>query len=93
MPIAQVTNICSEIERLKKLGLWIVCADLDGQDINSFDFDMPLALVLGSEGAGVGRLIKEKCDFVVKIPTKGSVASLNVSVAAGIIMHAVSRTR
>jgi 23S rRNA (guanosine2251-2'-O)-methyltransferase len=93
IPIAQVTNISSEIDNLKKQGLWIVCADMDGQDLNNFDFNMPLALVLGAEGKGVGRLIKEKCDFIVKIPIKGNVASLNVSVAAGIIMHAISRTR
>lgn len=91
--VSQVTNIASEIDNLKKQGLWIVCADMDGEDLNDFDFNMPLALVLGAEGKGVGRLIKEKCDFIVKIPIKGNVASLNVSVAAGIIMHAISRTR
>lgn len=93
VPIAQVTNISTEIDNLKKRGLWIVCADMDGQDIETFDFDMPVALVLGAEGSGVSRLVKEKCDFIVKIPIKGEVASLNVSVAAGIIMHKVSRTR
>lgn len=93
MPIAQITNISLEIDNLKKQGLWIICADMDGEDLNDFDFNMPLALVLGAEGKGVGRLIKEKCDFVVKIPIKGNVASLNVSVAAGIIMHTISRTR
>jgi 23S rRNA (guanosine2251-2'-O)-methyltransferase len=93
IPIAQVTNISTEIDRLKKLGLWIVCADMDGEDIDAFDFDMPLALVFGAEGSGVSRLVKEKCDFIVKIPIKGEVASLNVSVAAGIIMHKISRVR
>jgi 23S rRNA (guanosine2251-2'-O)-methyltransferase len=93
MPITQVTNISMEIDRLKKLGLWIVCADMDGQDIDTFDFDMPLALVFGAEGSGVSRLVKEKCDFIVKIPIKGEIASLNVSVAAGIIMHKISRIR
>jgi len=91
--VARVTNISAEIENLKKKGLWIVCADMEGDDINNFDFDMPLALVLGSEGSGVSRLVKEKCDFSVKIPIKGNVASLNVSVAAGILMHTISRIR
>jgi 23S rRNA (guanosine2251-2'-O)-methyltransferase len=91
MPIAQATNLVNEIEKLKKAGLWVVCADVDGEDVARVDLNMPVALIVGSEGAGVSRLVKEKCDFVVRIPVVGRLDSLNVSVAAGILMYLIGR--
>lgn len=93
MPVARVTNISKTMEELKKEGLWIACADMGGLD--HFDTDMrgPLALVIGSEGDGVSRLVKEKCDFTAAIPMYGQIASLNASVAAGLLMYEVVRQR
>ncbi len=93
VPVAKVVNLVSTMEQLKKEGLWIACADMDGKE--HFDSDMkgPLALVIGSEGEGVGRLVKENCDFTVSIPMKGEISSLNASVAAALLMYEVVRQR
>ncbi len=90
---ARTSNIGNEIERLKKMGLWAGACDMDGDLCYSRDFTVPTALVIGGEGTGVGRLVKEKCDFVVSIPMKGSINSLNASNAASILMYEVVRQR
>ncbi len=92
-PVVRVTNLKNTIEKLKKKGLWFVCADMDGKNMYEQDLKGPIALVIGSEGSGVGRLIKEKCDFNVSIPTCGNIDSLNASVAAGILCFEILRQR
>ena len=92
-PVAKVTNLGNTIEELKEKGLWFVCADLDGTVMYDLDLKGPIGLVIGSEGEGVGRLVKEKCDFVAKIPMKGDIDSLNASVAAGILAYEIVRQR
>ena len=89
--IAEVTNIAVTLESLKKEGLWIACADMDGQSPDKCDLRGPIALVIGAEGEGVPRLVREKSDFIISIPMArvGTVDSLNASVAAGILMYAV----
>ena len=81
-PVAKVTNISKTIEDLKKQGMWFVCADMDGTTMYDLNLTGPIGLVIGNEGSGVGRLVKEKCDFVASIPMKGDIDSLNASVAA-----------
>lgn len=93
VPVAKVTNISSLLDDLKEQGIWIAGADIEGQSYTEQDLKGPIALVIGSEGQGIGRLVKEKCDFLVKIPLKGSIESLNASVAAGILMYEVVRQR
>ena len=93
MPVARVGNLANEIDRLKKEGLWIYGADMDGDSWCSTDFRGATALVIGSEGKGISRLVKEKCDAIVSLPMQGKINSLNASVAAGIIMMEVSRQR
>ena len=93
VPVARVGNLASTIDDLKKRGLWVYTADMDGQNWCETDFSGPVALVVGSEGNGVSRLIREKSDFVVSLPMKGKITSLNASVAAGILMYEVSRQR
>ena len=93
VPVARVGNLASTIDYLKKRGLWVYTADMDGQNWCETDFSGPVALVVGSEGNGVSRLIREKSDFVVSLPMKGKITSLNASVAAGILMYEVSRQR
>ena len=93
MPIAQVANLNQTIDLLKKEGLFAVCCDMDGRDYTEIDYDMPLLLIIGAEGEGVGRLVKEKCDFVATIPIKGNIDSLNASVAAGIVMFEAVKYR
>ncbi len=93
MPVARVTNISKTIEDLKKEGIWIACADMGGDDYFEASLDGAIALVIGSEGEGVSRLVKEKCDFVVSIPMYGKISSLNASVAAGLLMYEVVRQR
>jgi 23S rRNA (guanosine2251-2'-O)-methyltransferase len=93
MPVAKVTNLTNTIEMLKKEGIWFVCADMDGEMMYNLDLTEPIGLVIGSEGEGVGRLIKEKCDFIAKIPMFGKVDSLNASVAAGILAYEIVRQR
>jgi len=94
VPVAKVTNLAQTIERLKEQGLWIAGADMSGeQDLYHADLKGPIGLVIGSEGEGIGRLVKEKCDFLVRIPMKGEISSLNASVAASIMMYEVLRQR
>lgn len=93
MRVARVSNLASEIESLKKKNIWVYCADMDGQPWCKTDFSGGCALVIGSEGNGVGRLIKEKCDVTVSLPMLGKVNSLNASVAAGIIMYEITKQR
>lgn len=91
--VARVGNLASTIEDLKKKNIWVYCADMDGRPWCKTDFSGGCALVVGSEGKGVGRLIKEKCDVTVSLPMRGQVNSLNASVAAGVIMYEIARQR
>lgn len=90
-PVARVTNLVKTMEELKKEGLWFVCADMGGTPMYQLDLKGPIGLVVGNEGEGVGRLIKEKCDFIASIPMKGDIDSLNASVAAGVLAYEVVR--
>ena len=92
-PVAKVTNIATTIEDLKKEGLWFVCADMGGETMYNLDLKGPIGLVIGNEGEGVSRLVKEKCDFVASIPMKGDIDSLNASVAAGVLAYEIVRQR
>ncbi|MCH5257173.1 MAG: 23S rRNA (guanosine(2251)-2'-O)-methyltransferase RlmB [Lachnospiraceae bacterium] len=92
-PVAKVTNLSKTIEELKKEGLWFVCADMDGTTMYELDLKGAIGLVIGSEGEGVGRLVKEKCDFTAAIPMKGDIDSLNASVAAGVLAYEIVRQR
>lgn len=92
-PVARVTNLVKTIEDLKKEGLWFVCADMDGTRMYDLDLRGPIGLVIGSEGEGVGRLVKEKCDMTAAIPMKGNIDSLNASVAAGVLAYEIVRQR
>lgn len=92
-PVAKVTNIARTIEDLKKEGLWIAGTDMDGTPMIKTDLKGAIGLVIGSEGEGISRLVKEKCDFIVSIPMRGEINSLNASVAAGIVMYEVLRQR
>ncbi|MCZ0755277.1 23S rRNA (guanosine(2251)-2'-O)-methyltransferase RlmB [Anoxybacillus sp. J5B_2022] len=94
IPVARVTNLARTIDELKERGVWIVGTDPKGQDdYRQLDGTMPLALVIGSEGKGIGRLMLEKCDFLIKLPMRGHVTSLNASVAASLLMYEVYRKR
>ncbi len=93
VPVARVTNITAAIDELKKRGVWIYAADMEGQSWCTVDYSGPAAIVIGSEGTGVGRLVKEKCDFVISLPMKGKINSLNASVACGIICYEIARQR
>ena len=92
-PVARVTNLKKTVEDLKKQGLWFVCADMDGTVMYDLDLKGPIGLVIGNEGEGVSRLMKENCDFVAGIPMKGDIDSLNVSVAAGVLAYEIVRRR
>ena len=92
-PVAKVTNLAKTIEDLKKEGLWFVCADMGGTVMYDLDLKGPMGLVIGNEGDGVGRLVKEKCDFIASIPMKGNIDSLNASVAAGVLAYEIVRQR
>lgn len=92
-PVAKVTNLKTVIEELKKEGMWFVCADMGGTAYYDLDLKGPIGLVIGNEGEGVSRLVKENCDFVASIPMKGDIDSLNASVAAGILAFEISRQR
>ena len=92
-PVAKVTNIAKTIEELKKEGMWFVCADMDGHTMYDLNLTGPIGLVIGNEGAGVSRLVKEKCDFTASIPMKGDIDSLNASVAAGVLAYEIVRQR
>ena len=92
-PVAKVTNMSKTIEDLKKEGLWFVCADMDGEVMYKQNLTGPIGLVIGAEGEGVSRLVKEKCDYVASIPMKGDIDSLNASVAAGVLAFEIVRQR
>lgn len=92
-PVAKVTNLKQTMEQLKKEGMWFVCADMDGTPYYQMDLKGPMGLVIGNEGEGVSRLIKETCDFVTSIPMKGDIDSLNASVAAGVLAFEIARQR
>lgn len=92
-PVAKVTNLAKTIEELKKEGIWFVCADMAGTMMYQLDLKGPIGLVIGSEGEGVGRLVKESCDMVAAIPMKGNIDSLNASVAAGVLAYEIVRQR
>ena len=92
-PVAKVTNLGATMEELKKEGLWFVCADMGGTTMYDLNLTGPIGLVIGNEGEGVGRLVKEKCDYVASIPMKGDIDSLNASVAAGVLAYEIVRQR
>ena len=92
-PVAKVTNISQTIEELKKQGLWFVCADMGGETMYNLNLKGPIGLVIGNEGNGVSRLVKDKCDFIASIPMKGDIDSLNASVAAGVLAYEIVRQR
>ncbi|MBP5159198.1 MAG: 23S rRNA (guanosine(2251)-2'-O)-methyltransferase RlmB [Lachnospiraceae bacterium] len=92
-PVAKVTNLAATMEELKEQGLWLVCADMDGERMYDLNLTGPIGLVIGNEGSGVGRLVKEHCDLVASIPMKGDIDSLNASVAAGVLAFEVVRQR
>lgn len=92
-PVAKVTNLGQTIEELKKEGLWFVCADMDGTPMYQLDLKGPIGLVVGGEGSGVRRLVREKCDMCAAIPMRGDIDSLNVSVAAGVLAYEIVRQR
>lgn len=93
LPVARVSNIASTIKELQKRGIWVYCADMDGQPWCATDFSGGVALVVGSEGQGVSRLVREACDAAVALPMLGQVNSLNASVAAGIVLYEICRQR
>lgn len=92
-PVAKVTNLSATIEELKKEELWFVCADMGGETMYNLNLTGPIGLVIGNEGEGVSRLVKEKCDYVASIPMKGNIDSLNASVAAGVLAYEIVRQR
>lgn len=92
-PVAKVTNLGQTIEELKKEGLWFVCADMNGTKMYDLNLKGPIGLVIGNEGEGVSRLVKEKCDMTASIPMKGDINSLNASVAAGVLAYEIVRQR
>ncbi len=93
LPVARVSNLASTIEELKKKGVWIYGTDMDATPWCEIDYSGPVALIIGNEGKGISRLLKEKCDFMASLPMKGKISSLNASVAAGIVMYEVARQR
>lgn len=92
-PVAKVTNIVRTIEELKEKGIWFVCADMGGEIMYDLDLTGPMGLVIGNEGEGVSRLVREACDFTASIPMKGDIDSLNASVAAGVLAYEIVRQR
>ena len=92
-PVAKVTNIVRTIEELKEKGIWFVCADMGGETMYDLDLTGPMGLVIGNEGEGVSKLVKENCDFVASIPMKGDIDSLNASVATGVLAYEIVRQR
>lgn len=93
VPIAMVTNLKTTLDELKKNGFWIVGTDMEGEDYREIDYSGKIALIIGNEGSGMSRLVKESCDFIAKIPMYGKVNSLNASVAAGIMIYEVVRQK
>ena len=92
-PVAKVTNLAKTIEELKEKGMWFVCADMDGDLMYDLNLIGPIGVVIGSEGQGVSRLVKEKCDYIAGIPMKGEITSLNASVAGGVLAFEIVRQR
>ena len=92
-PVAKVTNLAATMEELKKKGLWFVCADMGGETMYRLNLKGPIGLVIGNEGEGVGKLVKETCDMTASIPMKGDIDSLNASVAAGVLAYEIVRQR
>ena len=92
-PVAEVTNMAATIEDLKKRGIWFVCADMGGESMYRLNLTGPIGLVIGNEGEGVSRLVKEKCDMIASIPMKGDIDSLNASVATGVLAYEIVRQR
>ena len=92
-PVARVTTLANTIEDLKKRGLWFVCADMGGELMYKLNLKGPIGLVIGNEGNGVGKLVREKCDMIASIPMKGDIDSLNASVAAGVLAYEIVRQR
>ena len=92
-PVAKVTNLGATMDELKKEGLWFVCADMKGEVMYRQNLTGPIGLVIGNEGEGVSRLVREKCDFTASIPMKGDIDSLNASVAAGVLAYEIVRQR
>lgn len=92
-PVAKVTNLSAAIRELKEKGLWFVCADMDGTQMYQLDLTGPIGLVIGNEGEGVSKLVKENCDFIASIPMKGDIDSLNASVAGGVLAYEIVRQR
>ena len=92
-PVAKVTNLVKTMEELKKEGLWFVCADMGGEKMYDLNLKGPIGLVIGNEGEGVSRLVKETCDYVASIPMHGDIDSLNASVAAGVLAYEIVRQR
>ena len=92
-PVAKVTNLGAAMDELKKEGLWFVCADMKGEVMYRQNLTGPIGLVIGNEGEGVSRLVREKCDFTASIPMKGDIDSLNASVAAGVLAYEIDRQR
>lgn len=92
-PVAKVTNLSAVMKELKEKGIWFVCADMEGEIMYRQDLTGPIGLVIGNEGEGVSKLVKENCDFVTSIPMKGDIDSLNASVAAGVLAYEILRQR
>lgn len=92
-PVAKVTNITKTIQELKEKGIWFVCADMNGTRMYDLDLKGPIGLVIGNEGTGVSRLVRENCDFIASIPMNGDIDSLNASVAAGVLAYEIVRQR
>ena len=92
-PVARVTNMAKTIEELKKEGIWFVCADMGGTEMYDLNLKGAIGLVIGNEGEGVSRLVREKCDMIASIPMKGDIDSLNASVAAGVLAYEIVRQR
>ncbi|MBR3365004.1 MAG: RNA methyltransferase, partial [Solobacterium sp.] len=90
---AAVTNLGRTLEDLKKAGWWAVGTDMDGQDYRSLDYDFHTVLIIGNEGKGISRLLREKCDYIISLPMRGRIQSLNASVSAGILMYAIQARR
>ena len=93
IPVAKVTNLVKTIEDLKKRGMWFVCGDMDGESMYKLDLTGPMGVVIGGEGEGVSRLVREKCDFTAAIPMFGDIDSLNASVAMGVLSYEIVRQR
>ncbi|MBS5665258.1 MAG: 23S rRNA (guanosine(2251)-2'-O)-methyltransferase RlmB [Roseburia sp.] len=92
-PVAKVTNLVRTMEELKEKGMWFVCGDMDGESMYSLDLTGPMGVVIGNEGDGVSRLVKENCDFVASVPMFGDIDSLNASVAMGVLSYEIVRQR